>query len=66
MHKNARISDREIVAAYMSRLGQDEEIEAYGVSRATGVTPLSAALELDRLTAQNILYKTGSWYGVKR
>ena len=66
MYKNDRITDRELVEAYVSRLGKDQEIDAYGMSRATGITPLSAALELDRLTAQNILYKTGSWYGVKK
>lgn len=60
-----RISDRELVKACISRLGKDCEIDAWGVSRSTGVTPLSAEVHLDRLTAQNVLYKTGNWYGLK-
>ncbi len=59
-----QISDRELVEARISRLGKDYEIDAWGVSRSTGITPLSAEVHLDRLTAQGVLYKVGNWYGL--
>ena len=52
----------ELVQAYLSKMPQDEEIDAWGMARAIGIEPVSANIALDRMVTGRLLVRRGSWY----
>jgi hypothetical protein len=54
----------EKVLAEFSHMRPDEEIDAWGMSRATGVEPLAAEQFLNQLVQEGLAVKEGNWYSM--
>jgi DNA-binding transcriptional regulator YhcF (GntR family) len=54
----------EKVLAEFSHMRPDEEIDAWGMSRATGVEPLTAERVLNQLVQEGLAVKEGNWYSM--
>lgn len=52
----------ELVQAYLSKMPIEEEVDAWGMARATGIEPISANIALDRMVTGGLLVRRGSWY----
>jgi len=57
-----RITDRELIIAYVSKMPLNCEINANGMARATGIPPLGCSTIMDDLVKEDKLMKDGSWY----
>ena len=56
------ITDRELIIAYASKMPLNAEVNAWGMSNATGVVPLECSRVMDNLVKEGKLIKDGSWY----
>jgi DNA-binding transcriptional regulator YhcF (GntR family) len=58
------MDSEEKVLAEFSKMRPDEEIDAWGMARATGVEPLTAEHVLNQLVQEGIAVKEGNWYSM--
>jgi len=61
--KIAEDSEERVLAEF-SHMRPDEEIDAWGMSRATGVEPLTAERVLNQLVQEGMAVKEGNWYSM--
>ena len=57
-----RITDRELIIAYASKMPLNCEINANGMAQATGIPPLGCSTHMDDLVKEGKLMKDGNWY----
>ena len=66
MKYSAEISSKDLIIAYISKMPENSEIDAWGMSRATGVPPLGCSYILDRMVKEGALNVDGGWYSTNQ
>lgn len=62
MTLGVQVSTEQKIRAEFSRMKDKESIDAWGMSRATGVSPLEAERLLDMMVLEGTARKEGVWY----